>query len=184
MRKSILLLYALLVSVMVYGQQKSTTPKPPCDSLLGKSYAFLYDTAAAILEGSMLTSTKYKEGNEFEVLSRQNYKDNVRRFKFFQKENPNWFNFEKDSSYVFLVFPDFGDPVFSPCLLFGKKEKMQGLLSYAETQCEIVLFPDARGCKNNSDPVCGCNGITYGNPCIAEKAGVKTYSFGECGKGK
>lgn len=180
MRKLIVLLSTVIMSYLVQGQNKRQ--KTPCDSLLGKSYAFVYEQAAAILEGQMLASTKYKEGNEFEVLSRQNFKDNVRRFKFFQKETSNWFSFEKDSNYVFLVFPNYEDPVFSPCILFGKKEKMEGLISYAQSQCEIELFPKTGRCSGSSDPVCGCNGITYGNPCLAEKAGVKTYSFGECGK--
>lgn len=30
------------------------------------------------------------------------------------------------------------------------------------------------------DPVCGCNGKTYGNACEAECAGIEEYIQGEC----
>ncbi|MEB2774727.1 Kazal-type serine protease inhibitor family protein [Algoriphagus sp. D3-2-R+10] len=29
-------------------------------------------------------------------------------------------------------------------------------------------------------PVCGCNGLTYGNSCSAESAGVKSWVEGKC----
>lgn len=30
------------------------------------------------------------------------------------------------------------------------------------------------------EPVCGCNGETYSNACMAEKAGVTSYTLGSC----
>ena len=35
-------------------------------------------------------------------------------------------------------------------------------------------------CPAVGAPVCGSNGITYGNSCYAEAAGIENYTFGEC----
>ena len=43
--------------------------------------------------------------------------------------------------------------------------------------CEVI--PEF--CTEQFDPVCGCDGETYGNACIAASAGVSVVSEGECG---
>ncbi len=47
------------------------------------------------------------------------------------------------------------------------------------SKCVETLDP-ACSCIQVYDPVCGCNNKTYGNACMAECAGIKTYTQGAC----
>lgn len=47
--------------------------------------------------------------------------------------------------------------------------------------CIGTVKPDCM-CTKQYDPVCGCDGKTYGNACEANCAGVRSTTAGECPK--
>lgn len=51
-----------------------------------------------------------------------------------------------------------------------------------QPDCQELAQPEARPCYKILKPVCGCNGKTYANDCIAESYGITRYTPGECKK--
>lgn len=169
-------LFFLFSSLLSHAQG----PPFSCDSLVGKPYSVLYEEADAILLGQIVEVSNRSYATEYSLTSLYNYKGGWNKVIFVQYNGPQWVPFEEYELLVLLIFQDYQDEVFSPCILFGKKEKMGGLLHYAESRCgEEGPDPD-RNCLKNMQPVCGCNGKTYGNPCMAEKEGIYTYDWGDC----
>ena len=46
--------------------------------------------------------------------------------------------------------------------------------------CVIVPATEPVACTMQYDPVCGCDGVSYGNACMARGAGVPRYTPGAC----
>lgn len=51
--------------------------------------------------------------------------------------------------------------------------------SSVEADCVEKINPDI-ACTMQYDPVCGCNGKTYGNACVAQASGIRVVAKGEC----
>ena len=61
-------------------------------------------------------------------------------------------------------------------------DKVAETAAAPEAAEDCVVAPPAEGmaCTMDWNPVCGCDGVTYGNACGAKAAGVPHFTEGAC----
>lgn len=77
----------------------------------------------------------------------------------------------------------FGGCGFAPASTQFKVDHLELRYSSSTNCIDTAQICSNCPCVGLYDPVCGCNGVTYGNQCEAYNAGVTSWANGVCGQG-
>jgi len=128
---------------------------------------FFPESSIAVSKGMGSTGLYVSSPNEPE-----NYRVKDDIIEFINSDKSYYFRIENES----LVLSNIDDPeiiddeiVYS----FEKGPPLEGCI-------DDNLLKEMRACTKIYAPVCGCDGITYPNDCVATSSGVISYTEGIC----
>lgn len=87
------------------------------------------------------------------------------------------------ASFVFLLFITLALTACSGSDDPGERSEALAppmMAEAADDACVVKPPEEPMACTMQFDPVCGCDGKTYGNACVAQSEGVPRFEPGEC----
>ena len=128
---------------------------------------FFPESSVAVSKGLGPTGLYVSSPNEPE-----NYRIKDDIIEFGKSAKSYYYRLENES----LVLSNIDDPLIADdefVYYFDKGPPLEGCI-------DDNLLKEMRACTKIYAPVCGCDGITYSNDCVATSSGVTSYTEGIC----